>query len=119
MLRAVAHAQQMAANCQLTQSLKLNNGASYGLMRAEGRELAVLMVFGGIAMGRLLEEFLLMSCTAAFVTGVVIAAASLVGVGAPGPDELRWTGGAPHSVAAMASSTTDTHSVQSSDNSRR
>jgi hypothetical protein len=30
-------------------------------------------------MGRVLEEFLFFSCTAAFVTGVVIAAASLIG----------------------------------------
>ena len=30
-------------------------------------------------MRRFLEEFLLFSCTAAFVTGVVIAAASLIG----------------------------------------
>jgi hypothetical protein len=30
-------------------------------------------------MGRILEELLLFSCTAAFVTGVVIAAASLIG----------------------------------------
>jgi hypothetical protein len=30
-------------------------------------------------MGRVMNEFLLLSCIAAFVTGVVIAAASIIG----------------------------------------
>jgi hypothetical protein len=30
-------------------------------------------------MGRVINEFLLLSCMAAFVTGVVIAAASIIG----------------------------------------
>jgi hypothetical protein len=62
-----------------TQKLAVEQRGQFEINGCVGELVIPAHGFGGIAMGRLLEEFLLLSCTAAFITGDVIAAASLVG----------------------------------------
>jgi hypothetical protein len=68
---AAAHRQLQKPEAEQRGQFEINGSVGELVVLAHG--------FGGIAMDRLLEEFLLPSCTAAFITGVVIAAASLVG----------------------------------------